>query len=48
MLALIDDWRWLSEETRVVREDNRELRVTVDVQNARVHELETDILDVST
>ena len=45
VLAVIDDWKRLSEEIRVVREDNERLRVTVDVQTARIHELETDVLE---
>ena len=45
VLAVIDDWRRLFEENRAVQEDNRELRATVDVQTARIHELETDVLE---
>ena len=45
MLAVNDDRRRLSEKTRVVREDNLELKTTVDVQIARFHELETVVLE---
>ena len=45
VLAINDDWKWLSEEIRVVREDNLGLSANVDVQTARVHELETDVLE---
>ena len=45
MLAVIDDQRRFFEEIRIVREDNRELRTTVDVQTVRIHELETDVLE---
>ena len=45
VLAIIDDRRQLSEKTRVVRGDNRELRATVNVQIIRIHELETEILE---
>ena len=46
VLAVNDDRRRLSEETRVVLNDNLELRAAVDVQTVRVHELETDVPEV--
>ena len=45
VLAVNDDRKWLSEEIRVVRENNLGLRANVDVQTARAHELETDVLE---
>ena len=45
VLAVNEDRGLLSEETRMVREDNLGLRATVDVQTVRVHELEIDVLE---
>ena len=45
VLSVVNDWRQLSNANRIVQEDNRELRATVDVQTVRIHELETNVLE---
>ena len=44
-LVVIDDRRWLSEETRVVRGNNQGLRAIVDAQTTRFPEVETEVLE---
>ena len=44
MLIVVDHWKWLSEETRVVQEDNRGPRAIVDAPTIRISEVKTEVL----
>ena len=45
VLALYNECRQLFNANGIAQEDNRGLRATVDAQTARIHELETDVLE---